>query len=74
MDKADFHVFPLYCKGCGLCIAKCPTHVLEWSDQLGVYGTPTVRPKNGQDCIACMMCDMVCPDCAIRLEKKAKAR
>jgi 2-oxoglutarate ferredoxin oxidoreductase subunit delta len=71
MEKANFHIFPAYCKGCGLCIEKCPTDVLEWSAELGVYGTPAVQPKNEQDCIACMTCDMICPDCAIRIEKKA---
>ena len=74
MEKADFYVFPAYCKGCGLCIEKCPSDVIEWSEVLGVYGTPTVKPKNETECIACKICEMVCPDCAISIEKKAKEK
>lgn len=63
-------VFPGLCKGCGLCIHKCPTKVINWSKELGVYGTPRVEPKM-EGCIVCGMCQMVCPDCAIRIEKKS---
>lgn len=74
MEKATFYIFPYYCKGCGLCKEKCPTSTLVWSDKLGVYGTPTVKPKDEDSCIACTICEMVCPDCAIRIEKKAKKK
>ncbi len=74
MERADFHIFPEYCKGCGLCKEKCPTDVIVWSEKLGVYGTPAVKPKDEDSCIACFICEMVCPDCAINIEKKAKKR
>ena len=70
LDKATFHIFPEYCKGCGLCKEKCPNQVIVWSDKLGVYGTPTVKPKDEDSCIACSICEMVCPDCAISIIKK----
>lgn len=70
MDKATFHIFPAYCKGCGLCKEKCPTQVIVWSEQLGVYGTPSVKPKDEDSCIACGICQMVCPDCAISIVRK----
>jgi len=73
MEKAVFHLFSGYCKGCGLCIEKCPRGTLVWSKKLGVYGTPAVKPKDEDSCIACKICEMVCPDCAIYIEKvKAK--
>ncbi|MDD2585002.1 MAG: 4Fe-4S binding protein [Syntrophomonadaceae bacterium] len=74
MEKATFHIFPAYCKGCGLCKEKCPSSTLVWSDKLGVYGTPTVQPKDEDSCIACKICEMVCPDCAIYIEKVKKKR
>lgn len=74
MERANFHIFPEYCKGCGLCKEKCPTDVIVWSEKLGVYGTPAVKPKDEDSCIACMICEMVCPDCAISIEKKAKKK
>jgi 2-oxoglutarate ferredoxin oxidoreductase subunit delta len=70
MEKANFHIFPDYCKGCGLCREKCPNDVLIWSEKLGVYGTPIVKPKDEESCIACLICEMVCPDAAIYIEKK----
>jgi len=57
-------------KGCGLCIEKCPKKCLSWSKtQLGVYGTPTVE-ADMKECIACGICETVCPDCAIKVVKK----
>lgn len=70
MEKANFHIFAEFCKGCGLCKEKCPNDVLIWSEKLGVYGTPIVKPKDEESCIACMICEMVCPDAAIYIEKK----
>ncbi len=73
-EKAYFHIIPYFCKGCGLCREKCPSSVLVWSETLGVYGTPTVMPKDEESCIACSICQMVCPDCAIVIEKKKKKK
>lgn len=70
--KGMFYLFPALCKGCGLCIEKCPVDTIGWSDYLGVYGTPAVEPGHGKDCIACGICQTVCPDCAIRIEKIKK--
>jgi 2-oxoglutarate ferredoxin oxidoreductase subunit delta len=67
--KGRFHLFPDLCKGCGLCMEKCPVHTIDWSQQLGVFGTPTVEPGHGEPCIACRMCQYVCPDCAILIEE-----
>jgi len=69
VPKGVFTVFPGLCKGCGLCITKCPKQCLKWSDVLGVYGTPAVEPVDGV-CIACGVCEGVCPDCAIRVIRK----
>lgn len=63
--KGIFHLYPGLCKGCGLCIQKCPVDTIGWSDTLGVFGTPTVEPGHGDPCIACKRCEVVCPDCAI---------
>ena len=49
--KATWAVFPNLCKGCGLCIEKCPVKCITWSEELGVYGTPRVQ-ADGDKCIA----------------------
>lgn len=74
MEKAFFHIFPAYCKGCGLCKEKCPRETLRFSDKLGAYGTPSVEPKDTTSCIACGLCEQCCPDCAIRIERKKKPK
>ncbi|MGE5405848.1 MAG: ferredoxin family protein [Candidatus Saccharibacteria bacterium] len=73
-NKAHFHLFPELCKGCGLCKEKCPKDCLVWSDKLGLFGTPTVIPKDKESCIACGICQITCPDCAILIEKKDKKK
>ena len=70
--KAVWTVFPALCKGCGLCIEKCAIKTLVWSQNLGVYGTPTPQVTEEIPCTACKMCETVCPDCAITVTKPAK--
>ncbi len=67
-EKGLWAIFPGMCKGCGLCIEKCPKKCIRWSEGLGVYGTPRVD-ADMKECIVCGICQMVCPDCAIRVEK-----
>lgn len=69
-----FQLYPGLCKGCGLCIQKCPVNTIGWSDVLGVFGTPTVEPGHGDPCIACKNCQAVCPDCAILILRKPKQK
>ena len=73
--KADYYVYTDLCKGCGLCIAKCPMNkngeqtCLKWSKETGLFQTPAVEPDPSV-CIACGTCALVCPDSAIRIGKK----
>lgn len=67
--KGFWTLFPELCKGCGLCIQKCPKKCLSWSDILGVYGTPAVKNEISE-CISCGICETTCPDCAIKVERK----
>lgn len=70
LEKGFWTLFPGLCKGCGLCVEKCPVDCINWSDILGVYGTPAVEADNR--CIACGICQDVCPDCAIKIDKRQK--
>lgn len=68
-EKKKWTRFPEYCKGCSLCIVRCPVKALEFSDDLGFLGNP--MPKiDINKCIACELCEKTCPDGAIKLEKK----
>jgi 2-oxoglutarate ferredoxin oxidoreductase subunit delta len=69
-NESVFYIFPQLCKGCGLCVVKCPAKTLSFGEELGLYGTPLVRPgNNGIVCTACGICQTFCPDCAIRIDR-----
>ncbi|NOZ87245.1 MAG: 4Fe-4S dicluster domain-containing protein [Deltaproteobacteria bacterium] len=58
-------VIPDYCKDCGICIAFCPTHILESRG-----GTVIVTDIAG--CTGCGQCELRCPDFAITVTAKKR--
>ncbi len=50
-----------WCKGCGICVEFCPKHVLELDK------TDKVMVGRHEDCIACKLCELRCPDLAIEV-------
>ncbi len=59
LPRGSVTVFPNWCKGCGLCVAFCPTGVLE-QDKDG-----RVIVAHPERCTACRWCELHCPDFAI---------
>lgn len=58
------------CKGCELCVKACPKHILALSeDELNVKGFHPVCITDEAACIGCASCYIMCPDCAITVEK-----
>lgn len=53
-----------YCKGCGICVAFCPKHVLSLNflNQCEII--------NAEKCIGCGQCELHCPDYAIFVDKE----
>lgn len=68
-DKKTWTRFPEYCKGCSLCIVRCPVQALKFDKEVGFLGNP-LPIVDIQKCIACGLCEKTCPDGAIKLEKK----
>lgn len=60
----EVSIYPDWCKGCGICVAFCPGHVLE----LGPDGK--ARAIQGKDCLNCGFCEYHCPDFAIVVKTK----
>jgi len=58
------------CKGCGLCIAACPQHVLAFSGELNKSGYTVVHMERPEDCTGCTFCALTCPDVAIEVYRE----
>ena len=59
------------CKGCHICIDQCPQDVLAVSRIRSSKGYLMPAVIRIEDCIACMICEMICPDMAITVEGAA---
>lgn len=67
-NKKSHTVFTDLCKGCGLCIQKCPKSALKFSkDKINFISQP-IPEVDIEKCIGCGICQNICPDSAIRLE------
>jgi 2-oxoglutarate ferredoxin oxidoreductase subunit delta len=58
---AEISINTDWCKGCGICVAFCPNQVLEMNRKDKSEATRL------DDCIACMQCELHCPDLAIEV-------
>jgi 2-oxoglutarate ferredoxin oxidoreductase subunit delta len=61
------------CKGCGFCVEYCPRDVLEMSDEFNAKGYHPPRVKDINLCVACNLCEIICPEFAIFTDEKASA-
>jgi 2-oxoglutarate ferredoxin oxidoreductase subunit delta len=61
-----------FCKGCTICVEVCPTDVLVMESVGTRWQGSTVRVVDADACIACMLCELQCPDFAIVVEKGDK--
>ncbi len=59
-----------WCKGCELCIDACPRpEVFALSDQVSSKGYRRILINDLSLCTGCMLCELMCPDLAITVEK-----
>jgi len=58
------------CKGCGLCQPACPKKIVAiQKDKRNKKGYFYAVCMDDSACISCAMCAVMCPDCAIVVEK-----
>lgn len=59
------------CKGCELCIAACPKHILALDlETVNRKGYHPAGVTDLSQCIACASCARTCPDSVITVEKE----
>jgi len=63
--RGEIHIVKDRCKGCGFCVEYCPRDVLEISDEFNIKGYHPPYVKNGNACLNCGLCEMLCPEFAI---------
>jgi 2-oxoglutarate ferredoxin oxidoreductase subunit delta len=60
----------LYCKGCELCVAACPQHVMGLDmDHLTPKGYHPVSLVQ-EGCTGCAICALVCPESALTIYRE----
>jgi len=57
-----------WCKGCNLCIERCPVDALEESDRFNKKGIRPPQLKKENECNNCRLCELICPDFAIAVK------
>jgi 2-oxoglutarate ferredoxin oxidoreductase subunit delta len=67
-----------WCKGCNICIERCPRNALEQSDRINKKGVRPPQLKKNNECNDCRLCELICPDLAITIipdkEKKKEGK
>ena len=59
-NTKKLETYPVWCKGCGICVEFCPKKVIE------IRKGKAFVPDKGK-CIKCGICEKLCPDYAIYL-------
>ncbi len=67
--KGEIFIIEDRCKGCGFCIEFCPNEVLEESEKFNPKGYHPPNIKDPDACIACRLCEFICPEFAIFIKK-----
>ncbi|RJP74913.1 MAG: 4Fe-4S dicluster domain-containing protein [Candidatus Zixiibacteriota bacterium] len=58
------------CKGCDICVKVCKTGALELEDASDKWEGAVVAIKDVEQCNFCRLCEIQCPDFAIRVLRK----
>ncbi len=60
------------CKGCGICITRCPMKILGFADHITPKGVHPSKMLDEEKCTSCAICARSCPDVAITIYKEEK--
>lgn len=65
------HIIPERCKECGYCVEMCPHKVLVFGEERNTkgYRWPRVADGKALSCVACGICEWICPEFAIFVKR-----
>lgn len=74
VPRGTVHIIEERCKECSYCWTYCPKEVLEKAENMNASGYHPTKVKEGKEdsCVACGMCESVCPEFAIFVEEVQK--
>jgi 2-oxoglutarate ferredoxin oxidoreductase subunit delta len=74
VPRGQVHLIVERCKGCELCVTYCPRDVLEMSAFFNAKGYHPPKVRADGRCVACGLCEMLCPEFAIFVLEGADER
>jgi 2-oxoglutarate ferredoxin oxidoreductase subunit delta len=69
--KGRIVVNEVYCKGCELCVAACPQHVMGLAPERITAKGYHPAELIGEGCTGCAVCAVVCPEAAITVFRES---
>ena len=68
--KGRIVVSEAYCKGCELCVAECPQHVMAINQERISHKGYHPAELIAEGCTGCGICAIVCPEAAITVYRE----
>jgi 2-oxoglutarate ferredoxin oxidoreductase subunit delta len=65
VPRGEVHILRERCKGCAFCVEYCPKDILELSSEFNSKGYHPPVVLDGEKCVHCQLCEMLCPEFAI---------
>jgi 2-oxoglutarate ferredoxin oxidoreductase subunit delta len=70
--RGTIHIDENRCKGCELCTAVCPKHIIHMADYFSPRGyRPAQLIDPQRQCTGCLLCSTICPDVAITVYRES---
>lgn len=66
--QTEVHIYPDWCKGCGICVAFCPAGVFVLDEE------GKAKVENQDECVNCGFCELHCPDFAVVVRPKKEKK
>jgi len=70
--EGEIHILAERCKGCEYCVEYCPLDVLQLSSRFNMKGYHPPEVTKRDTCVACHLCEVICPEFAIFVQEKNK--